>query len=248
MRSKKSTRRSTRPRARRSSGPSTAAARRIGTASASSRACISAKRLSISAKWRNTLRMPTPAVSATCCAVGRSTPLPTSSKSACTIPSRLRALRRCRPSIARAAFASLRIVCARGIELEQLLREEFQRLGLRCRHVHGVDPALAPGLLPGLEPIPDAIAWPDKMHRVDQRVRHRGRCFCLPARQEEVLDVNGSVFVAMPLGKIVVEVLVACAHAADVERHPALYRHARLLSIVAYDHAHARQHGKVREA
>src|SRR5271157_934098 len=248
MRSKKSARRSTNPRARRSSGPSTGSARRMGTASAWSRASISAKRLSMSAKWRNTLRMPTPAVSATCCAVGRSTPLPTSSKSACTIASRLRALRRCRPSVTDATPESLWIIRARGIELEQLVREEFQRLGLRRRYVHGMDPALATRLLPGPEPIADAIARPDQVHRVEQRVGHRGSRLCFPARQEEILDANSSLFVAEPLGEIVVEVLVACTHATDEERHPALHCHTRLLRLIGDNHGDAWQHRKVCEA
>ena len=64
----------------------------------------------MSEKRRNTVRMPTRASAATCCAVGSSTPSPTSRSSASTIARPLRWLRRTRPSGAvacRECFAGL---------------------------------------------------------------------------------------------------------------------------------------------
>ena len=52
----------------------------------------------MSAKWRKTLRIPTCARSATCWAVGSSTPSPTQPSIASTMALRLRSARSVRPS------------------------------------------------------------------------------------------------------------------------------------------------------
>ena len=53
---------------------------------------------------------------------------------------------------------------------------------------------------------------------VDELERHRGRRALLVAGQVLVLDLGGLLLVAHALRELVVEVLLAAAHAADVQR------------------------------
>ena len=59
---------------------------------------------------------------------------------------------------------------------------------------------------------------PDQRHLVDQRVRDGGRRVALLPVEEEILDPLRLGFVAVTRDEVVVEVLAARAHAADVER------------------------------
>ena len=107
---------------------------------------------------------------------------------------------------------------------------------------------LRPASFQACEPVANAVGGSDQVHRVEQFVGHRRGRLHLLAGEEQILDAHGGRFVAEPLREVVVEVLAARAHAADVERHAALHGHARLLGLVGHDHADAGHDGEVREA
>ena len=91
------------------------------------------------------------------------------------------------------------------------------------------------GALPRGHARADAVGRADQRDLVDQLVGHRRHRLHLLAVEVEVLDLLRLGLVAEPLGVVVVEVLVARAHAADVEREHALHRHAAALEVVADD-------------
>src|SRR5215469_2704449 len=73
-------------------------------------------------------------------------------------------------------------------------------------------------LLPGCEAVPDPLLRTDQRDLVDQRIGHcRFSLLPLP-RKVQILDLHGCSLVAETLGQVVVIVLRARAHAADVER------------------------------
>ena len=87
----------------------------------------------------------------------------------------------------------------------------------------------------------DPRRWSDQGDPVDQLVRHRFGRFGPLAGEEEVLDLQRRLFEAEALGVVVVEVLVPCPHAADVERQLLLDRNAALRDVVAEADRHERQ-------
>src|SRR5688572_18709558 len=79
-----------------------------------------------------------------------------------------------------------------------------------------------PGLPPRLQPIPDALRRTDQRHLVGELVGHGGGGFLLLPAEVEVLDLLRFRFEAVAAGEVVVEVLAARSHAADVEREARL--------------------------
>ena len=75
---------------------------------------------------------------------------------------------------------------------------------------------------------------PTRRDLIDQFVRHGRHRFALLAAEVEVLDLLRRVLEAQALGVGVVEVLVARAHAADVEAEAGLDLVAALLDVVAH--------------
>ena len=72
---------------------------------------------------------------------------------------------------------------------------------------------------------------------VDQLVGHRGDRLALVALEVQVLDLLGRVLEAVAAREVVVEVLAARAHAADVERGHRLHEAAQHVDVVADDDA-----------
>src|SRR5205085_7175761 len=90
-------------------------------------------------------------------------------------------------------------------------------------------------LPPRGEPIADAINRSDESDLVDERVRHLRRRLALLAREEQVLDLARLGLVPVTSEEVVVEVLPARAHAADVERVVLLEHVAAGLEVVGDD-------------
>ena len=105
-------------------------------------------------------------------------------------------------------------VGSRSLRLERELGEGSQRLGLLRRD----EQRRGSGLPPGVEALGEALLRPDERDLVDERIGHRGRGVALVPVEVEILDLARGVLVAVPAGEVVVEVLAARAHAADVER------------------------------
>src|SRR6266508_1423906 len=76
------------------------------------------------------------------------------------------------------------------------------------------------GALPGVQPLPDALARTTQRHFVDQRVGHGTIGLRLEALEVEVLEALGVGLVPVATGDVVVEVQPARAHDAHVEREP----------------------------
>src|SRR3954470_22574864 len=90
--------------------------------------------------------------------------------------------------------------------------DRAQRRLVARREEQGRGAALAPRR----KAVADPFNRPDQRHFVDERVRHlAGRLALLPA-EEELLDLARLRLVAVAAEEIVVEVLSARAHAADV--------------------------------
>src|SRR5262245_41923784 len=96
---------------------------------------------------------------------------------------------------------------ARTRRLQQLLREQLERLALPAADEQRVDVTLAPGLAPGGQPLADALARSHQVYLVDERVGHRRHRLHALAREVEVLDLRGRLLVAEPLHIVVVEIL-----------------------------------------
>ena len=89
-----------------------------------------------------------------------------------------------------------------------------------------------------LQALPDAVRRADQVAGVDQLGGHRCHCLVAPAGEVQVLDPGGGVLETHGLGVVVVEVSVACPHAADVERHVAPDGAHAFFDAVAHDHGH----------
>ena len=94
-------------------------------------------------------------------------------------------------------------------------------------------------LAPGVEPVGDLLARADERDLVDERVGHRRRRLELLAVEVEILDLRRLGLVAVAADEVVVEVLAARAHAADVEREVVLDVLAPALRILREDDVHA---------
>ena len=83
-------------------------------------------------------------------------------------------------------------------------------------------------VLPRLEPVADALLRPDERDLVGELRRHERDRLVAPAFEEEVLDLVRLGLEAHAAHQLHVEVAVARAHPADVERERGLGRHERL--------------------
>ena len=90
------------------------------------------------------------------------------------------------------------------------------------------------------DPLGDPLARPDERGRVDELERHRRRGVAVPSVEVEVLDPGRGLLEPHPAGQLVVEVLVARAHAADVERRVPGDRPRRPLDVVVDDDGNGR--------
>src|SRR5262245_5032728 len=153
MRSKKAACRATRSCARAVRSPAGLRPRMSGRAVSATRAPISANRLSMSENRRNTVRRPTLARSATCCAVGWRIPSPTSASIASTIARPLRSRRRTRPSAESAASLPIAIAADCGI-----VRATIEELSWRLRFVRDKGEPMA--IYPTSKQIDELLAGP----------------------------------------------------------------------------------------
>src|SRR5690242_15107717 len=78
--------------------------------------------------------------------------------------------------------------------------------------------ALHAGVFPGAELLADALGRTNERLLVDELVGDRGGCLILAPGEVELLDARRCLRVASENHAVVVEVLGAMAHAADVER------------------------------
>ena len=120
--------------------------------------------------------------------------------------------------------------------LQDLFGEEARRLHRRVAGEERSDVAPRPRLLPALEPVADPVRRADEGHVIDELVGDRGRRFRPAAGEEVVLDLDRRRFVPEPLGVVVVEVLRARPHAADVEGEVLAHHPARALEVVVQHH------------
>jgi len=133
--------------------------------------------------------------------------------------------------------------CARRLRQRQL-GERLQRFLLPRRDQQRAHR----GGLPCLQPLLDARPRPDQRDVVHQRIGHRRHCLGLLAGKVQVLDLHRRVFVAQAPGVVVVEILAARAHAADVQREVLLHRLAALRHVVAEDAGDKGRDVEIREA
>src|SRR6478672_4012426 len=117
--------------------------------------------------------------------------------------------------------------CWTAAELQAELRHRPERVDVAVELQLG-DAALAPHL----EIVADLLLGPDQRGLLDERLRHRGRGFVLLAREVQVLDRAGLGLVAHPREDVGVEVHLACAHTADVERERRAHEVRGLLDVV----------------
>src|SRR5699024_1053028 len=68
----------------------------------------------------------------------------------------------------------------------------------------------------------------------------RGGCVTWPLVEIQVLDGAGSVAESHPGGELMVEVVLAAAHAADIQRRIGSHRRRARFEVVTDDHRHRR--------
>src|SRR5262249_1785066 len=101
---------------------------------------------------------------------------------------------------------------------------------------------------PLLHLVADLLFRADQRERIDKFVWNRGRGLLLLTVEEQVLDFLGRLAPSLTRDVIVVEVLAARAHAADVERNSRLQRIARRLYVVVHHEVDRRHDFKVAPA
>src|SRR6266545_1580917 len=107
-------------------------------------------------------------------------------------------------------------------------RHQLHRLGLLGRECQPGDAALGPGAIA----LADARDRPDQRHLVAKLVGNGGDGLVLPLRQIELLDALRRVAEAAPDHHLLVEILVAMPHAANVERDARLHARERPAHVV----------------
>src|SRR5215475_680855 len=90
------------------------------------------------------------------------------------------------------------------------------RVGIAAEQ-HAIDVPLFPRILPSLQPVANAISRTDERNLIDQSIGHSGYRLRLAADEESVLDPNCRRLVPHAFCSVIVEILVAGAHAADIE-------------------------------
>src|SRR5262245_13366337 len=133
--------------------------------------------------------------------------------------------------------------CAKGRRCRRLpskhrLRTNAQGVDAGAAEQQGANAIVLGGRLPYFEPLLDAFGRTDERRLVNERVRHCGGGLLLAPREEGVLDLPGRCLKAQALDVIVVKILGARTHAANVERHFRLERVAARLQILAHGDAH----------
>src|SRR5215813_11687441 len=101
---------------------------------------------------------------------------------------------------------------------EDCLGDHPQRFGVGiAAEQHAIDVPLFPGILPSLQPVANAISRTDERNLIDQSIGHSGYRLRLSSGEESILDPNCRRLVPHALCSVVVEILVAGAHTADIE-------------------------------
>ena len=124
------------------------------------------------------------------------------------------------PRIRRSAYRGDEPAEVTGAEtLRAELQHHLQRLPVASAEEHDRRRTL----LPRFEPVADPLRRADETRRVGELVRDGSHRFLLLAVEIEVLDLLRRGLVAVPAREVVVEVLPARAHAADVQRESRLH-------------------------
>jgi hypothetical protein len=89
--------------------------------------------------------------------------------------------------------------------------------------------------VPRGEPIAYALDRADERHLVDERIRDLGRRLALLAVEEQILDLTRLRLVPVAREQVVVEILAARAHAADVERVVLLQHRTPRVDVVGHE-------------
>src|SRR5262245_15540462 len=101
---------------------------------------------------------------------------------------------------------------------EDCLGDHPQRLRVGvAAEQHAIDVPLFPRILPSLQPVTNAISRTDERNLIDQSIGYSGYRLRLAADEESILDPNCRRLVPHALCSVIVEILVAGAHAADIE-------------------------------
>src|SRR5208283_2344849 len=79
------------------------------------------------------------------------------------------------------------------------------------------------GVLPRAITLTDAGGWPDQRAQIDQLVRHRGGRLLLTSGEIKFLDSLGRLRKALLNHQVLVEILAARPHPANVERDVRLH-------------------------
>src|SRR5439155_5019936 len=107
-------------------------------------------------------------------------------------------------------------------------RHQLHRLGLLGGDRQPGDAGVGPGTIA----LADSGDGPDQRHLVAELVGHGGDGLVFPLGEKELLDPLGGVPEATADHHFLVKVLVAMAHAADVERHVRLHARERPAHVV----------------
>src|SRR5919201_1946935 len=108
---------------------------------------------------------------------------------------------------------------------EDCLGDHPQRFHVRiAAEQHAIDVPLFPRILPSLQPVANAISRTDERNLIDQSIGHSGYRLRFAADEESLLDPNCRRLVPQALCSVIVEILVAGAHAANIERQALLDR------------------------
>src|SRR5438093_8760632 len=121
---------------------------------------------------------------------------------------------------------------------------QLHRLGLVGHEREAGDAAVGPRAVVLADPRDGA----HQRHLVAELVGHGGHRLVLAPGQVQLLDALGGVAEAAADHHLLVEVLVAVAHAADVERHARLLPRERALDVVGDGHLGARLDLEIAEA
>ena len=135
------------------------------------------------------------------------------------------------------------LTCARGpqfLRLENGFGDDTQRIDAGAAQQHGADLAVLGALLPNLQPILDAFGRANQRRLVYEAVRNGGDRLVAAPVQVGILDLRGRRLVSHALDVVVVEILAARAHAADVKRHLRLDGVAAGLQVLAHRDRHER--------
>src|ERR1700730_16731260 len=130
---------------------------------------------------------------------------------------------------------------------QQILCADFSKCANGFDALSSADQRGDAGLAPGGKLVAYALARAAKRDLVDQVVGHRCNSFFLLPGKVKVLDRLCRVFVAVAAGKIIVKILTARAHPADVQREVWFHLHSASIDVIAHHHAHCASDDEVGE-